>query len=142
MYYFQLIVSFQQREDQHMSPTTQELYGRKLRMIRQNQATAAERLASATRQAVEQYEKSMARFTEELEILKQHEIEPVVLVNQQTWRYFHSAERPCGRVTGVGRDKLNFTSMFLSEAEARHFEACSACGHRALYERHKNQAAS
>lgn len=42
-------------------------------------------------------------------------------------KIFHSADDPCGRVTGEGRSPDNFNRMPRSRAEARGLQPCTSC---------------
>ena len=40
---------------------------------------------------------------------------------------YHSAAKPCGRVTGVSRSRSSYRELLESEAVARRLKRCSAC---------------
>ena len=62
-------------------------------------------------------------FAGELEVLKRHTPGPRVTI-------YHSALRPCGRVTGPGHSRSSFTTVLEAEVKRQGLKRCSACGWR------------
>ncbi len=116
-----------------------QLYQQQLDELQRRETLANKNLADALGRASEAYHSATTRIAEDREQLETHKDEPVVMVNAQTRQWYHSADAPCGRVTGWGRYSDNFLRMFISVARTKGYKPCSACGYRALHEFEKMQ---
>lgn len=73
---------------------------------------------------------ALARLDEERETLAGMRESRQVLVRTTVGapqRKYHSNTRPCGRVTGKGRDRSSFKAVLEGEAGAQGLTACGAC---------------
>lgn len=96
----------------------------------------AQRVAGAQADLVN----AVAQVEEQLERLREVDVELSVLVRRSVGiprTRYHSADYPCKRVTGRGRERRNFEEMPESEAERIGLTRCTACGWtRAESDRH------
>jgi hypothetical protein len=122
--------------------TKAEFFERRIGELNRRSDEAARVYAETNRSALASFDEKRARIeSERTELLKRRH-DPIVLVNYWTWKWYHYAADPCGRVTGSNRDIQNFRELYLWEAEAMNKEPCSACGWKALRERERGEQPS
>ena len=111
--------------------TQAALYVERVEAVLSRLETEAVAIAAAVASAREQSEHAVAAARQDLETLAALRSDAVVLVSStqsRGGRVFHSATRPCGRVTGArSLPEDRWQRLFATEARARGLVACPSC---------------
>ncbi|MCA1713472.1 MAG: hypothetical protein LC789_18275 [Actinobacteria bacterium] len=112
--------------------TRAALYIERVEAVLTRLDAAASAVVAAITSARDDGLRAVADATRELEALARVRAEPVVLVSSTqgpAGRVFHSATRPCGRVTGArALPEQRWRRLFRSEARASGLTPCATCG--------------